>query len=240
MKIRPGRHLLLPLLALSVTLAWTASVRAQDRQHQGPGGTSATLRINFGTAPHWVDIPGTRVRTVREQERPGYDVFQYGGSYYAYDNDRWYRSSRESGDFREIDESSVPSEFSSIPREHWRSYPSRWQDRQRQGPGGPSATLQVSFGTAPHWVGIRGTRVRTIRQGERPDYDLFQYGRNFYAYSNDRWYMSPRPRGQFTVIDERFVPTELSRVPRGQWRNYPSGWSDQRRDPRFGGNDRRR
>jgi hypothetical protein len=240
MIIRPRRSWLLPLLALCMTLVMAALVHAQDRQHQGPGGTSATLRVSFGTTPHWVDIPNTRVRTIREGERPDYDMFQYGRNYYAYSNNRWYMSPRESGDFTVIDDSSVPSDFSSIPREHWRNYPSQWQDRQHQGPGGASATLQVNFGTAPRWVGIRGSRVRMIRQGERPDYDLFQYGRSYYAYSNNRWYMSRRWRGQFTAIDDRMVPRELSRVPRQHWRNYPSGWSDQNRDPGYGRDGRRR
>jgi hypothetical protein len=60
-----------------------------------------------------------------------YDVFRYGGSYYAYDNNRWYSSDRESGEFVAMDVRSVPSELSRVPREHWRNYPTTWQDQNR-------------------------------------------------------------------------------------------------------------
>ena len=105
------------------------------------------------------------------------------------------------------------------------------QNRQYQGSGGTSASLQITFGTTPHWTSVRGTRVSVIRQSERPDYDMFRYGGRYYAYQNNRWYMSRRSRGQFNSIDDRYVPTELSRVPRDHWRNYPSGWGDNNRYP---------
>lgn len=113
------------------------------------------------------------------------------------------------------------------------------QDRHYQGSDNTSMTLQVTFGTTPHWMGVPGTRVREIRQAERPDYDMFRYGRNYYAYHNNQWYMSRRWRGEFSAIDDRFVPNELSRVPREHWRNYPSGWSDQNGNPRYGRNGQR-
>jgi hypothetical protein len=116
----------------------------------------------------------------------------------------------------------------------------RAQDRHYGGSDGTSATLQISFGTTPHWTGIRGTNVRVIRERERPDYDMFRYGRNYYVYRDNHWYTSRRWRGQFTLIDDRLVPRELSRVPRQHWRNYPSGWSDQDDESRQGRHDRRR
>ena len=114
------------------------------------------------------------------------------------------------------------------------------QDRHYQGSGGTSATLQVTFGTAPHWTGVRGTRVREIRQSERPDYDMFRYGGRYYAYHDNQWYSSRRMNGGYAAMDDRSVPRELSRVPRDHWRNYPSGWSDQNNDPRNGRNGQRR
>ena len=98
---------------------------------------------------------------------------------------------------------------------------------QAQGSSGVSASLQVNFGSTPHWTSVRGTRVQVIRQGEqRPDYDMFRYGGSYYAYNNNHWYKSRRARGQYTMIDDRFVPREFSRVPRNHWHNYPSGWGD--------------
>ena len=105
------------------------------------------------------------------------------------------------------------------------------QDRHNQGSGGTSVTMEVTFGTTPHWVGIRGTRVMEIREGERPGYDMFRYGRIYYVYNNNRWYMSRRWRGRFTAIDDRSVPGQLFRVPREHWRNYPQGWENKKGTP---------
>jgi hypothetical protein len=226
MNIRFKTQLLLALLALSMTLAMAASVNAQDRQRQGAGGTSVSLQINFGTTPHWVGVPGTRAQAIRQGDRTDYDIFHYGRYYYAYNshNDRWYRSRRWRGQFILIDDRLVPTELRRIPRNHWRYYPTAWEDRRDRGSDGSSVTLHVTFGTTPHWAGVRGTRVEEIPLAERPGYDVFRYGGTYYAYNNNRWYMSPRETGDFTVIDDRSVPSELSRVPREHWRNYPQGW----------------
>ena len=62
------------------------------------------------------------------QDRPDYDMFRYGGNYYAYNNNQWYRSRRDRGEFRAIDERLVPRQFTMVPREHWRNYPTAWTD----------------------------------------------------------------------------------------------------------------
>jgi hypothetical protein len=104
---------------------------------------------------------------------------------------------------------------------------------------GASASLQVTFGHSPHWVGVQGTRVREIRTTDRPNYDMFRYGRSYYVYNNNRWYSSRRSNGRFRAIDDRNVPTEISRVPRDHWHNYPSSWQDQNRGPRSGDDSQR-
>ena len=126
MSHRSNRYLLLPLLALCVSFAAPAPVHAQ--------GTSATLQINFGSQPRWVPIRGTRVREIYAVGRPDYDVYRYGGTYYAFSNDRWYSSRTGRGQFYVIEERYVPREFYRIPRQHWRHYPSRW-DREDRGRG---------------------------------------------------------------------------------------------------------
>jgi hypothetical protein len=108
------------------------------------------------------------------------------------------------------------------------------QDRHDQGSNGSSLTMQITFGNTPHWSSIRGTRVREIRDRERPDYDMFRYGGNYYVYNNDRWYMSRAWRGQFMLIDDRNVPYELSMIPRGHWRSYPTVWMDRQHESRSG------
>ncbi len=237
MNIRPKTRLLVPLLALSMTIATVASVNAQDRQYQRSRGADASLQITFGSTPHWVGIPGTRIREIRQGDRTDYDMFRYGRTYYAYnsDNDRWYTSRGWRGEFTMIDDRSVPSELRRVPRNHWRNYPSSWEarnsgrnyrDRNYQGSGGTSATLQINFGRSPHWMGVSGTRVEMVPVAERPNYDVFRYGGSYYVYNSNRWYSSPRESGRFTMIDDRAVPTELSRVPREQWRNYPAAWDN--------------
>jgi hypothetical protein len=220
MNIRSKMHVLGPLLALGMTLGIATPV------HAGP---NPYLQINFGRSPHWVSVPGTQVREIRQGERTNYDMFQYGRSYYAYNNadGRWYMSRRGRGRFMLIDDRSVPSEIRGVPRNHWRNYPTSWEDRDSRGSYNSASTMRVSFGGTPHWAGIGGTRVETVPLAERPNYDVFRYGGNYYVYSGNRWYSSPRESGQFTMIDDRSVPSEFSRIPRDQWRTYPATWGNQ-------------
>jgi hypothetical protein len=121
-------HLLVPLLALSLTLATAASAQAQSRQYSK--GTSARLEISFGTQPHWVAVPGTSVRTISQRDRTNYDMFRYDRYYYAYnhDNGRWYRSRNWRGQFFLIDDRYVPRDLRRVPRNRWRNYPTAWED----------------------------------------------------------------------------------------------------------------
>ncbi|HEY6194025.1 MAG TPA: hypothetical protein VI504_03200 [Candidatus Eisenbacteria bacterium] len=128
MSHRLNRFLLLPLLAVCTFFAASVPVRAQE-------GVSASLQINLGSRPRWGSIRGTRVREIRSAERPDYDVYLCGGTYYAYDNDRWYSSRSGRGEFVLIDERFVPLEFSRIPREHWRHYPSAWMEKNHHDNG---------------------------------------------------------------------------------------------------------
>jgi len=111
-----AKHLWIPMIALSLTFATAAVVHAQD----------ASLSVTFGHTPHWVGVRGTRVREIRTSDRPDYDMFSYGGSYYAYNNNHWYSSRRSRGHFRPIEDRQVPREISRVPRDHWHSYPSGW------------------------------------------------------------------------------------------------------------------
>jgi len=100
----------------------------QARRYGRMGGVRGTLQVSFRGNPRWTGIRGTRVSEIRQADRPDYDMFGYGGSYYVYSDSRWYSSHRRSGQFTEIDERSVPSAFTDIPRNHWRNYPAGWQD----------------------------------------------------------------------------------------------------------------
>jgi len=74
-------QILLPLLAMSLTLGMIGSAQAQD--------ASANFQVTFGSRPHWTSVQGTRVQEIRQADRPDYDMFRYGGNYYAYNNNRW-------------------------------------------------------------------------------------------------------------------------------------------------------
>lgn len=230
MKIRPKMRFAAPALALIV--AAVALVGA------APARAATSLQINFGSSPHWVGVNGTRVREIRQGDRSDYDMFQYRNGYYAYNNNdgRWYMSRRARGRYRMISDRDVPSDFRRVPRSHWRNYPSAWDDRRGDmRSGGMGTTLRVSFGSTPHWGSVRGSRVEMMPVAERPDYDVFRYGNSYYAYNSNRWYTSSRESGDFTMIEDRDVPTELSTVPRDQWRNYPTQWQDQGQDQRPNG-----
>ena len=254
---RRSRHLLLPLLALSMSLALAATANAQGGQYSSGSNVSETLRINFGGTPRWSNINGTRVEEITVGQRPDFDLFRYNGGYYAYNNDRWYTSQNDRGDFILSDDRDVPGEFSASPRDHWRNYPQRWSDTNDRGGytndrrdysrrDRAPASMQVNFGMRPRWYGINGTRIEEIRGRGRPDYDMFRYGGVYYVYNNGQWYTSRRGRGYFAAIDGRDVPRELARIPRDRWQDYPTAWMDHQRDPRYGnrrgngwGNDRR-
>jgi hypothetical protein len=90
--------------------------------------------VSFGNMPRWTSVQGTRVEEIQPGDRPQYDMFRYGGRYYAFDNNRWYSSQQETGDYIVIDDASVPSDFSSIPSDHWRNYPQGWQGRRDSAP----------------------------------------------------------------------------------------------------------
>lgn len=224
-----SKMLLVPLLALSMGCGAAATARA---------ATDVSLQINFGSTPHWVGVPGTQVREIRRQDRSDYDVFQYGRRYYAYNyrNTRWYISRRGRGRFTMIDTRSVPRELRRIPRDHWRNYPTAWEDSRPGGSNGSGLYLQVNFGSAPRWSSINGTNVSMVYGDARPNYDVFRYGGNYYAYSGDRWYSSSRESGRFNVIEASAVPSEFSRVPREQWRNYPPAWGNRNNNSPGNGN----
>jgi hypothetical protein len=221
------RSVLLPLLFLTAALALAAAAAAQERHEEKSRSAPATsFEVTLRTAPHWVSIHGTVVREIREKDRPAYDMFHYGSRYYVYANDRWYVSRRWHGRFVLLADRKVPAELRKVPREHWRRYPAAWEERHATAPAGPAATLRITFRTTPRWALVRGTHVDEIPMAERPAYDVFRCGGAYYAYSHDRWYMSHRESGDFTLIEDRAVPTELSKVPRDHWRTYPAAWQN--------------
>ncbi|HTM58118.1 MAG TPA: hypothetical protein VL123_06860 [Candidatus Udaeobacter sp.] len=110
----------------SYPTAWTTTTyrndRNNDRYYYNVSNAPGPPAIYFRHNPRWVSV-GAGVRMVSEDQRPPYDMFQFGGMFYIYDNGYWYRSSRWSGPFFAVDEGSIPLEIYNVPRDWWHSYP---------------------------------------------------------------------------------------------------------------------
>jgi hypothetical protein len=227
------------LVPLFVVLALAIGVSVASAQ--------ATLRVQLLAYPHWSQVETLPVDELPLSERPDYDVFRYGGRFYAYDGDRWYVSDRESGTYSEMDQDRIPDVFSTIPREHWRYYPTAYDndynnnynynnnnnnnntyrsDRMRSEYGGDaSARLHIEFNSPRHWMSVSGTDVYELPMSERDHHDVFRYRDFYYTYSHGNWYRSAYESGDYAEIDASMVPGEISRVPRDHWMVYPSDWS---------------
>ena len=129
MKARSTAQFLLLALMLGVIALATVPVSAVG---SGDSRTwnrvSAAPTVTFSTTPRWEVIPGTRVALVSAAERPNYDLFRYGSTYYIYNDGNWYRSNQLNQTFGVIDESIVPIAISGVPNNQWRSYPPGWMN----------------------------------------------------------------------------------------------------------------
>jgi hypothetical protein len=104
------------------------------------------------------------------------------------------------------------------------------RDRNRDGDSyynyDRSSNAQFGLTRNPHWMKVRGTKVMVIRDQDRPDYDMFRFGRDYYVCSSGHWYRSTNWRGSFRPIDGAVLPGDFRKVPREYWRTFPSGWND--------------
>jgi len=108
---------------------------AQDRNDRWRVNVQAPAppEVYFQYAPHWQNVRGTRVYTLRDQDRPDYDMFRYNNTYYIYNDGYWYRADRWNGPFVAVDFASVPSDFRTVPREDWVNYPTNWANGYNNG-----------------------------------------------------------------------------------------------------------
>ena len=88
------------------------------------GNVPPPPRVVFYQRPHMILVPGTPVYVVDYDERPAYDMFRYGGYYWIYDDNYWYRASRYNGPFVYVETRYVPEPIYYVPAREWRSYPS--------------------------------------------------------------------------------------------------------------------
>jgi hypothetical protein len=125
--------------ALIALIAGTVAVGSITSNTVAGAQTSAAFRVqagdaqfDFQTAPSWVPVQGTRVYTVRDDQRPNQDFFRYNNRYYVQNNGRWYRANRWNGRYTSVNQRSLPSQFRQVPQERWRAYPAGWQGRRNR------------------------------------------------------------------------------------------------------------
>jgi hypothetical protein len=80
----------------------------------------------------------------------------------------------------------------------------------------------VVFQAPPPQVWVPDARVYIVGATSFP-YDCFHVGAYFYIYNDGWWYRAPRYNGPYAVIESRYVPAAVWRVPPARWRHHPHG-----------------
>ena len=101
---------------------WSDNNYGRGYDNSGYRDDYATFEVSLGRRPRWVPVSGTQVRVIRTNDRPTYDMFQYRGRYYVYNDGRWYVSRNWRGNFQMVSVRSVPWELRKVPRRYWRDY----------------------------------------------------------------------------------------------------------------------
>ena len=138
MKFHSKTHVGLAALILGLTAITVLPAQAQNRDYnsnynRGQNQAPTSPRVEFRRQPRWLRVQSTNVQMTSMQQRPAYDLFKLGSTYYIHDNGYWYRSNRWNGTYTAIDLRYVPTEFMSVPRQYWRDYPEAWATRTDNG-----------------------------------------------------------------------------------------------------------
>jgi len=119
-------------IILGVLLALALAAPAMARTSLSIGINIAPPVVTYHQEPHWVHPNGARVWIV-DDPALGYDYFRYGGWYWIYDRDTWFRSRRYNGPWMGVRSEVVPGPIWRMgDREHynWRhrpgAVPQRW------------------------------------------------------------------------------------------------------------------
>ena len=112
------------LLALAIATPAIANTSVRI----GIGINAPPPVIAYRHEPRWVMMPEERVYVV-DDDALGYDYFRYGGWYWIYDNDNWYRARRYNGPFAYVRASYVPVpiwRLRDADHYRWRHRPGDW------------------------------------------------------------------------------------------------------------------
>ena len=80
----------------------------------------------------------------------------------------------------------------------------------------------VVYREAPPVVVVPRTSVYVVRD-DRCRYDFFRYGVYWFIWNDGYWYRSRAYGGPFRVIEERYVPAAIWKVPTRHWKRHPHG-----------------
>ena len=108
------------LLAFTFVVAPRAGANTYYGFTVGVSNAPPPPRIVIAERPEFIAVPGTLVYTVANTN---YDVFRYNGTYYAYNDGYWYRSSKTSGPYVVVDVRSVPQTILRVPAKTWKNHP---------------------------------------------------------------------------------------------------------------------
>ena len=81
----------------------------------------------------------------------------------------------------------------------------------------------VVFHRAPRRVLEPTSQVYVIDDPDVGDNDCFYYGGYYWLFADGYWYRKTSWRGRFVVVQPRYVPARLYRVPEGRWKHGPNG-----------------
>lgn len=80
----------------------------------------------------------------------------------------------------------------------------------------------VIYREAPPVVVVPQSAVYVVRD-DGCDYDFFRYGVYWFIWNDGYWYRSRSYRGPFHVVETRYVPAAIWKVPNRHWKHHPHG-----------------
>jgi hypothetical protein len=78
----------------------------------------------------------------------------------------------------------------------------------------------IAVRSEPRLVYVSDARCWVVADDRWQD-DCFKHGSHWYTYHDGWWYRSKSWRGPYRVIEERYVPVAVHRVPARHWRHEP-------------------
>ncbi len=144
------RHRIALGALLALALSMPAMAQARTSISIGLGFNAPPPVVVYRHEPRWVMMPEERVYYVDDDELP-YDYFRYGGWYWIYQNDYWYRAHRYNGPFYAVRADYVPAPI-------WRmGYGDHYRWRHRPDlPPGLQKKYERTGDLPPGWRGRGG------------------------------------------------------------------------------------